>query len=159
MGIALLVGLLLSIFQGTPWWAVGAILVVGLLGLGLPRNGEDAESTPDSSNSKSRDELDIHSNCVAAQQTAEMGGFLGVMARNWLKAYDEDPSVPPFGVRPYWTPTGPGGAPQFLSTMGFQGVERRLDYVHQAANDDSLLSIMSYDPHQCVRDAVRVRLG
>lgn len=50
-----------------------------------------------------------------AQDLASGGGMVGIMARQWLSAYDEDPSVPIFGVRPYWSPTGPGGTPQAIS--------------------------------------------
>lgn len=96
---------------------------------------------------------------ATALRVAKEGGFLGIMARNWLKAYEEDPTLPPFGEQPYWTPTGPGGAPQFLTTLGFQGVEGRLEYAKHPQAEPTLLRVMADDPDPRVREAVRSRLG
>jgi hypothetical protein len=97
-------------------------------------------------------------NRKVAEQLASGEGMLAVNARLWLKAHERDPSVPIFGVRPYWTPTGPGGSPQLLTTIGLSGVDARLDYVREATAYDTLLPIMANDPNSRVRDAVAARL-
>lgn len=97
-------------------------------------------------------------NRQVAVQLASGEGMLAMNARLWLKAHDRDPSVPIFGVRPYWPPLGPGGSPQLLSTMGLQGVDSRLAHVWGTAADDPLLPIMADDPNPRVREAVAARL-
>lgn len=97
-------------------------------------------------------------NRQVALQLAEAGGLHGIQAKQWLRAYDGDASVPIYGVRPYWTPTGPGGSPQLLSMIGLRSVDERLHYVREANDDDSLLPIMADDPNSRVRDAARARL-
>lgn len=96
-------------------------------------------------------------NRKVAMEWARGEGMLAANARLWLKAHDSDPSVPIFGVRPYWTPTGPGGTPQLLSTIGLRGVDARLDYVRETTADDPLLPIMAKDPNPRVRDAAAAR--
>ncbi len=97
-------------------------------------------------------------NRKVALALSESGGMLGISARQWINAYDKDPTVPVFGVRPYWTPTGPSGSPQLLSMIGLRGIDDRLSYVREAAADDSLLPIMANDPNRRVRAAVIARM-
>ena len=133
-------------------WGLGA-LVLAAVGLTLSQNKSQPDSPPQGE--------DLHAkenNRKVALQVAESGGMLGSTARLWLKAYDTDPSVPISGVRPYWTPTGPGGTPQLLSTIGLRGLDGRLKYVGEVEAGDSLLPIMANDPHPSVRDAARARL-
>ena len=140
-----------SFATGIPW-GLGA-LVLAAIGLALSQN----RSQPDDPTQGE----DLHAkenNRQVALQVADSGGMLGSTARLWLKAYDTDPSVPIFGVRPYWTPTGPGGTPQLLSTIGLRGLDGRLRYVGEVEAGDSLLPIMADDPHPRVRDAARARL-
>ena len=142
----------LCIAQGSFAWALPAILCIVVAGLLMRRRPMVETDSPGEEMTTTRDSRQH------ALQVAEGGGFLSIMARNWLKAYDQDPTVPPFGMRPYWTPTGPGGAPQFLTIVGFQGVEKRLEYVRHEAAEETLLAIMADDPNPVVRDAVRARL-
>ena len=81
----------------------------------------------------------------------------GIWARQWLQAHDEDPSIPVFGVRPYWTLTGQGGTPEPLSVTAYHGVERRLQAVRETT-DFSTLTFMANDPNRRVREAVTQRL-
>lgn len=96
-------------------------------------------------------------NRKVAVQVAAGGGMVGILARQWLAAYESDNTVPIYGVRPYWTPTGPGGTPELLSLMGMRGVRERLQYVRETELRDPLLEIMGRDPHRDVREAVRAR--
>ena len=98
-------------------------------------------------------------NRLVAIELARAGGMLGVMARQWLDAYDRDSSVPIFGVRPYWTPTGVGGAPQLLSLIGMRGLAERLEHVRGAEAGDPILAIMAEDPNPKVRAVARARLS
>ncbi len=106
-----------------------------------------------------RDMAASETNRHVAVQLAAAGGMGGIMARQWLSAFDRDSSVPAFGVRPYWTPTGPGGTPQLLSTVGFQSLDERLRYVREVDAGDPLLRIMIDDPSPSVREAVLTKLG
>lgn len=141
-----------SFVAGIPWGLGAACLL--FIGLALTQK----KSQPDHV-THAEDVVAQESNRAVAVHVAESGGMLGIMARQWLSAYDDDSTVPLFGVRPYWTPTGPGGTPQLFSTIGLRGVDDRLRYVGEVAADDSLLAIMANDPNPRVRDAVRRRLG
>lgn len=98
-------------------------------------------------------------NRKVAIEVASAGGMMGAWASNWLKAYDRDPSVPIYGVRPYWTPTGLGGSPEVLSIVAFHGLEARLRYARELEDGDIFLEIMANDPHPSVRDLARARLN
>ncbi|TFD49564.1 hypothetical protein E3T55_10785 [Cryobacterium frigoriphilum] len=140
-----------SFAAGMPW-GLGALALSGV-GLALSQRKSIPEDTTQG------EDLDAkENNRQVALQVANSGGLLASTARLWLKAYDSDPSVPIFGVRPYWTPTGPGGTPQLLSMIGLRGLDHRLKYVGEVEADDSLLAIMADDPHPKVRDAARARL-
>lgn len=100
-----------------------------------------------------------HNRQVAIELARAGDGMLAILARQWVKAYEQDPSVPIFGVRPYWTPTGPGGTPQLFSTIGMRGLEDRLAHARALDDGDVFLDIMAADPHPMVRAAVRARLS
>lgn len=123
-----------------------------------PRAGVASAGPGSQSTSDGEDLVAKENNRKVAAELASGHGMLAVNARLWLKAYDKDSSVPIFGVRPYWTPTGPGGSPQLLSTIGLASVEARLDYVRETTADDTLLAVMASDPNPRVRDAAAARL-
>ncbi|WP_159599063.1 hypothetical protein [Agromyces humi] len=159
-GLFFIAGLLLFFFSfaqdsfaaGIPW-ALGGI-VSAVIGLAMSQAKPQTNIQPDNEDltAKAR-------NREVALQLAATGGMQASMARQWLQAYEKDSSVPIFGVRPYWTPTGPGGAPQLLSTIGLRGIDDRLEYVRQAAASDPLLPIIVDDPNRLVREAARARLA
>lgn len=140
--------------------SLGAGILWGLLALGLLIGGAGlSQSKPSPKDLTDGEDLVAkENNRKVAMHLADMGGMPGVMARQWLQAYGVDNSLPIFGARPYWTPSGPGGAPELLSLIGLRGADKRLQYVREAAAGDILLEIIADDPNPRVRDAARARL-
>ena len=86
-----------------------------------------------------------------------MGGMTAIMARQWASAFERDRSVAEFGVRPYWTPTGPGGSPELLSIVGLKGATDREQYAREIDIGDVFLAIMEDDPDPRVRQVASSR--
>ena len=53
--------------------------------------------------------------------------------------------LPPFGVRPYWTPNGPGGRPAPFSVLAFWGAQARLRISTDPDTDQSTLMMLAGD--------------
>ena len=133
-------------------WAGGAVLALAIGATLLPKKPHENSSAPGGN---------LHANERSRKRAVELaasGGIVGAFAQKWLHAHEQDPSIPGFGVGPYWTRQGPSGQPQLLSAMGLAGVEARLRYVREATREDSLLPIMCEDPDPTVREAARARL-
>jgi hypothetical protein len=135
-----------------------AILAVSLIVYWISKSFTPPEKSADIGRSIGEDVEAKENNRKVAIELADSGGMLGIQARQWLNAHEVDSSVPIYGVRPYWTPTGPGGTPQLFSVIGLRGLDSRLAYVRKATAGDPLLAIMANDPNPLVRDAARSRL-
>jgi len=149
-----------SLGEGALWGIGGVALLAAAAGL-LPQKAGSASAesrhdvSPRGSGSQGRgDRLDPE---VARRFAAALavGGGVAVFARTWAGAWEQDNSVPPYGERPYWTPTGPGGAPELLSAVGLKGTPDRLRLARELPVGDHLRLIMADDPDQRVRAAAR----
>lgn len=77
----------------------------------------------------------------------------------WSAVADARPDVPPYGIRVYWPPAGPGGAPVPTCTVAFVSTAARLRIARDPLTADSLLYLMAHneggDPDATVRAAAR----
>lgn len=154
IALVLLAGILLTISDENPWWIAGAVAIAGALVLFLPAPRQRVDA-PSAVRRAQQDQESIvrENNRRVALMLATEESYFGMMARQWLKAYDADPSVPPFAIPPYWwTETL-----ELISLMAFTGLDQRLDYVSHAAPDDTLLALMTDDLNPQVRRVARWR--
>lgn len=91
---------------------------------------------------------------VSADHLMAMDGFLHTYDQEdidwraiWSEANRRRDGIPPFGVLPYWTPRGPGGAPRPLSNLAFMGVPSRLRIAQDPStkSEPSILAAMVGD--------------
>lgn len=92
---------------------------------------------------------------ATGDQLMTMDGFLHTYHHDagidwkgiWAEANRHGDRIPPFGVLPYWTPRGPGGAPRPLSTLAFMGASSRLRIAQDpsTAPVQTILGLMAGD--------------
>lgn len=76
----------------------------------------------------------------------------------WRSAANNQRGIPPYGERPYWTPTGPGGRWTPHSVLAFWGTESRLRVANDPRTDELFLKMIFEDPDARVRSAAAARL-
>jgi len=65
----------------------------------------------------------------------------------WRAASERRSGVPPFGVRPYWTPSGPAGSPAPLSILAFCSAAARLRIAKDPTSDANTLAMLAGDAY------------
>ena len=165
VGLGANILLLFALGEGNFLWGiVGFGLLIAAAGLWGPnrrpvdpppssRQASTSDSPPNREDSATKE-----GNRRLAIKLQDAGGAIGRSAQWWLNAYEHDPSVPMYGVAPYWDPAEPSGLPVATSMTAFHGVKRRLRDVQDAADGDGIVWAMAKDPDPRVRSAAHARI-